>query len=81
MAKVGVGVTQEAQTIFDSLSKTMPCVWSGRSIVVMDVVTIAPPYTGTDVVATGEAKGALERVRKVLAAERQRMGLADAAAA
>eukprot|EP00879_Flechtneria_rotunda_P004289 GHRR01004538.1.p1 GENE.GHRR01004538.1~~GHRR01004538.1.p1 ORF type:complete len:178 (+),score=50.01 GHRR01004538.1:277-810(+) len=76
MAKVGAGVTKEAQSIFDALSKTMPCVWQGQSIFVMDVVTIEPPYTVDSVTTSIEHKGALERVKKVLQAERQRMGLA-----
>ncbi|KAF6255362.1 anticodon-binding domain-containing protein [Scenedesmus sp. NREL 46B-D3] len=75
MAKVGVGVTKEAQSIFDALSKTMPCTWQGRAISVMDVVVVEPPYTTGDVSTSIEHKGALERVKKVLQAERTRMGL------
>lgn len=76
MAKVGVGVTKEAQSIFDCLSKTMPCVWSGRTIVVMDTVTIEPPYTVDNVSQmSGGESAALERLKKVLAAERRRLSL------
>jgi hypothetical protein len=75
MAKVGVGVTKEAQSIFDALSKTMPCTWQGSSISVMDSALIGPPYTTEDMTLIGD-KGAFERVKKVLQAERTRMGLA-----
>ncbi|KAF8058345.1 RMD5 [Scenedesmus sp. PABB004] len=75
-AKVGEGVTREAQSLFDALCKTMPCVWVGRAISVMDVVTVQPPYTPEAVTTTSDHPGALERVRKVLNAERQRLGLA-----
>jgi hypothetical protein len=75
MAKVGVGVTKEAQSIFDALSKTMPCTWQGRSIYVMEAVLVAPPYTTADVTTHIEHKGAFERVKVVLQAERTRMGL------
>jgi hypothetical protein len=77
MAKVGVGVTKEAQSIFDSLSKTLPCVWSGKSIIVMDTVTIDAPYTVEHVktVGGGADSAALDRIKRVLAAERQRRNL------
>jgi hypothetical protein len=77
LSKVGVGVTREAQSIFDALSKTLPCAWRGASILVMDVVTVEPPYTPASCAAkhAGEAR-ALERIRRVLTAERTRLGLA-----
>jgi hypothetical protein len=75
MAKVGVGVTKEAQSIFDALSKTMPCTWQGSAISVMDSALVQPPYTTGDMTITGD-KAAFERVKKVLQAERSRMGLA-----
>jgi len=72
---VGVGVTKEAQSIFDALSKTMPCAWQGRTILVMDAVTVTPPYTPESCQARSGEGGALERIRRVLTAERQRLGL------
>jgi protein LSM12 len=70
-----VGVTQEAQDIFDALARTLPCRWQDRNIVVMDEVVIAAPYkqcAGVD----GVDPRAVERVQKVLANEKKKLGLA-----
>ena len=39
----GVGVSQEAQDMFDELSRTAPCKWSQQDIRCYEV-TITPPY-------------------------------------
>lgn len=93
-----MGVTREAQALFDALAKTMPCEWrraaaegqAGKGgqeakhgeIAVLECVVVRPPYTPADCAAlpgaeaqAAAASGALERVRKVLKAARERLGL------
>ena len=72
---MGAGVTKEAQSIFDALCKTMPCRWGDKEIVVLDCVHIREPYTVDTCTAKDDHKTTLDRVRKVLAAERGRLGL------
>ena len=74
---VGVGVTKEAQAIFDALVKTMPCMWRNRTIVVLDCVQIEEPYTPDSCRSSEDQRSTRERVKMVLRNERDRLGLAS----
>ncbi|KAI3818159.1 hypothetical protein L1987_11962 [Smallanthus sonchifolius] len=69
--RIGVGVTAEAQSIFDALSKTLPVRWDKTVIVVMNEVRVSSPYLAESV--TEGTPAANERVRKVLELERRRL--------
>ncbi|KAL1327616.1 hypothetical protein HN51_037627 [Arachis hypogaea] len=71
--RIGVGVTSEAQSIFDALSKTLPVRWDKTVIVVMNEVRVSSPYHPDSVV--GGTPAANERVKKVLDFERKRLQL------
>ncbi|XP_008793834.1 uncharacterized protein LOC120106397 [Phoenix dactylifera] len=69
--RIGVGVTAEAQSIFDALSKTLPVHWDKTVIVVMNEVRVCSPYLPDNV--NGGTPAANERVKKVLEFERKRL--------
>ncbi|KAL3685498.1 hypothetical protein R1sor_003520 [Riccia sorocarpa] len=69
--RIGVNVSQEAQDIFDALSKTLPVRWKDTSIAVLNDVLVSSPYHAENV--TGGTATANERVRKVLEFERKRL--------
>ncbi|XP_073294133.1 uncharacterized protein [Primulina huaijiensis] len=69
--RIGVGVTTEAQALFDALSKTLPVRWDKTIIVVMNDVRVSSPYLPESV--TGGTPAANERVRKVLELESKRL--------
>ncbi|KAJ4711162.1 protein LSM12-like [Melia azedarach] len=69
--RIGVGVTSEAQNIFDALSKTLPVRWDKTVIVVMNEVRVSSPYLAESV--SGGTPAANERVKKVLEFERKRL--------
>lgn len=64
MARIGEGVTAEAQAIFDALSKTLPCRWRQKEMLVMDEVVIRPPYTEAD--CQSKDQRSLAHVQKVV---------------
>ncbi|CAL9047011.1 uncharacterized protein LOC135617486 isoform X1 [Musa acuminata AAA Group] len=69
--RIGVGVTSEAQSLFDALSKTLPVRWDKTVIVVMNEVRVSIPYLPENV--TGGTPAANDRVKKVLEFERKRL--------
>jgi len=71
MMRVGKGVTKEGQDIFDALSRTMPCRWHEKQIVVLDSVLISEPYALADV--KGNDQNAVKRVKTVLEGERRKL--------
>jgi hypothetical protein len=67
--QIGVGVTREAQAIFDKLKMTMPCDWSGSDILVLKTVQISKPYKADNVAQAKNAADdppAVQRVKKVV---------------
>jgi len=71
LARVGKGVTREGQDIFDALSRTMPCRWHEKQIVVLDSVMISEPYGLAEV--KGNDRKAVDRVKQVLDGERRKL--------
>ncbi|XP_050236474.1 uncharacterized protein LOC126686462 [Mercurialis annua] len=69
--RFGIGVTAEAQHIYDALSKTLPVRWDKTVIVVMNEVRVNSPYLAECV--SGGTPAANERVKKVLEFERKRL--------
>jgi hypothetical protein len=69
-ANFGVGVSQEAQEIYDSLAKTMPCSWDGN-VICCYRVRIKAPYTVDS--CEGSDENELVRVKKVLEGERAKL--------
>ena len=78
-AKIGEGVTDEAQYIFNALSKTLPCRWRDRSIVVLEEVEIIEPYGVEDCRSLHPGDSTVvRRVKKVLEAEKEKIALGNA---
>ncbi|KAJ8314239.1 hypothetical protein KUTeg_008800 [Tegillarca granosa] len=63
---VGVGVTPEGQKVFNAIVKTInEARWEGKNIVIMEEVTIRPPYGVEDVKGKDGSK-VLEHVKKIV---------------
>ncbi|EFC40753.1 hypothetical protein NAEGRDRAFT_80898 [Naegleria gruberi] len=61
--RLGSNVSSEAQAIFDTMSKTVPCSWKGKQILVMDSISISPPYGVDNVSGSGNER---KRVQNLL---------------
>ncbi|KAJ2661482.1 hypothetical protein IWW48_002349 [Coemansia sp. RSA 1200] len=72
-SRIGVGVSDKGQAIFDALSKTLPCRWHQGKIVVLDEVSIEPPYDVDNCRELTEGSFSLQRVKKVLQGELGRL--------
>ncbi|KAJ1877753.1 hypothetical protein H4R99_004205 [Coemansia sp. RSA 1722] len=77
-SRIGVGVTDVAQSIFEALSRTLPCRWDQSKIVVLDEVVIESPYSVDNCREISQAPVTLQRVKKVLQGELNRIAAAVA---
>ncbi|EXJ64665.1 hypothetical protein A1O7_01003 [Cladophialophora yegresii CBS 114405] len=76
-ARVGPkGTSPVDQALFDSLSRTHPARWSGNVMIISDTFLIEKPYGQSNVRhIDGQSVGDLERMRKVVDMERNKITL------
>eukprot|EP01102_Stenamoeba_stenopodia_P006007 TRINITY_DN1671_c0_g1_i1.p1 TRINITY_DN1671_c0_g1~~TRINITY_DN1671_c0_g1_i1.p1 ORF type:complete len:193 (+),score=24.52 TRINITY_DN1671_c0_g1_i1:42-581(+) len=71
--RLGIGVTPEAQDVFNALARTLPCRWGANNeIIVFDDVRIVSPYSIENL--SGGTLASLERVKKVLEGRKKKQG-------
>ncbi|GAW81904.1 hypothetical protein, conserved [Plasmodium gonderi] len=75
--RIGIGVTQEAQELFDFIWKTHPdCTWSNRDILVLNgEVRIKPPYGPDNCIA--KIDNLKERFSTVISKFRQKKSMSN----
>lgn len=66
---LGVGVTEEAQSIFNALHKTLPVEWRGQTIVVLKDCFVDPPYE----VISGGTDPLRRQIFKIIVGEKRRI--------
>lgn len=75
-ARVGPkGTTPTDQALFDALSRTHPARWTGSVMLISDTYLIEKPYGAVNVRFVEGRHGDLERMKKVVDMERQKITL------
>ncbi len=75
-ARVGPkGTSPVDQALFDALSRTHPARWSGNAMRISDTFLIEKPYGAVNVRHAEGCSGDLERMKKVVDMERQKITL------
>ncbi|EXJ95246.1 hypothetical protein A1O1_00366 [Capronia coronata CBS 617.96] len=75
-ARVGPkGTTPTDQALFDALSRTHPARWAGNVMLISDTYLIEKPYGAVNVRFVEGRHGDLERMKKVVDMERQKITL------
>ncbi|KAG9788062.1 hypothetical protein ABEF93_000351 [Exophiala dermatitidis] len=75
-ARIGPkGTTPTDQALFDALSRTHPARWTGNLMLISDTYLIEKPYGAVNVRFVEGRHGDLERMRKVVDMERQKITL------
>lgn len=71
---IGVGVSKDAQKLFDALAKNFDCKWKEQVIIVEDVFSVSPPYqTVEKLVPVVDNPRLEERVKLIVDTLRKRM--------
>jgi protein LSM12 len=75
-ARIGPkGTTPTDQALFDALSRTLTAAWSGNGMLISDTYLIEKPYGPVNVRIVDGRHGDLERMKKVVEMERQKVTL------
>lgn len=76
LARLGPkGTSPTDQGLFDALSRTHPARWSGNVMVISDTYLVEKPYGPLNVKLIESRHGDLERMKKVVEMERQKVTL------
>lgn len=69
------GTSPAEQALFDSFSRTMPTQWHGNAMIVSDSFIIQKPYGPANIQLIDGATGDIDRMRRVLDMERNKIAL------
>ncbi|CAO1620332.1 unnamed protein product [Parajaminaea phylloscopi] len=73
-SRIGVGVSEEGQEVFEALSKTLPCRWHEKHIIIMDEVTLSEPY---DLASLRVPKYSQQVLQKLVAGDEEQVASSE----